>query len=396
MLKVLLAFSFQLSALSFISASCYPAWAESEAPKLTIGAQKAVYEAQQYMEKKEYMKAEENLKKFIEKNPQKPHYLMEFTLANALAMAGKNRAALDHYSVAANLYPSFAGVWQNMGKIYFDLKQYDEAGDCLVKGYEHSEKKAPSLLYYAAVSYIMAEKGEKAMPHLQRLASGELGPPKTEWLEAFLKVCMDLQFKEEAFEAIHGLIARNGRAPRWWKILAQFHLQQSEYEEAVAALTVYSYLTSPKKQDIILLGDLYNAVGVPLKAAEYYEKALGLENKPTDYEKLASAYMAAHKTAKAMDALDRALEETPTSALWFLKAQLLYEQESFSRAYEAFSQSACLDPRDGQALLLMGYCAYRVDKKDKAEAALQKAAGFPKQRKMATGLLKRISLVSRQ
>jgi|GEM_PF-4699920 len=84
MLKVLLAFSFQLSALSVISASCYPTWAETEAPKLTQGAQKAVYDAQQLIKKQDYSKAEQVILKFIEEHPQKPHYLVEFTLANAL------------------------------------------------------------------------------------------------------------------------------------------------------------------------------------------------------------------------------------------------------------------------------------------------------------------------
>ena len=35
-------------------------------------------------EKKDYLKAQGCLKEFIEKHPEKPHYLVEFTLANAL------------------------------------------------------------------------------------------------------------------------------------------------------------------------------------------------------------------------------------------------------------------------------------------------------------------------
>lgn len=139
---------FQLSALIFeLSASLCPAWGETEVPKLTPAVQKVVSETQQLIEKKDYLKAEECLKKFIKKNPKKPHYLVEFTIANVLAMTGKNKEALPHYRAAANLYPAFAAAWQNMGKIYFDLKQYDEAGDCLLKAYELNEKKGHSLLY---------------------------------------------------------------------------------------------------------------------------------------------------------------------------------------------------------------------------------------------------------
>lgn len=232
---IFLAFSFQLLALF-----SFPAWAESEAPKLTLEVQKVVYEAQQLMEKKDYLKAEGCLRKFIEKNRKRPHYLVEFTLANCLTMSGRDKDAVLHYRAAANLYPGFVAAWQNMGKIYFDLKQYDEAGDCLLNAYELSEKNDFSLLYYAAVSYIMAEKGEKALPHLELLASGEVGHPKTEWLEALLKVYMDLKFKEKAFAVVRRLIDENGDDPRWWKILAQLHLQQSDYKPAVAALVHHS------------------------------------------------------------------------------------------------------------------------------------------------------------
>ncbi len=318
-IKNLLLSALLLSALSFeLSASYFPAWAESEAPKLTLAVQKVVYTAQQAMEKKDYLQAEECLKKFVEKNSKKPHYLVEFTLANTLAVADKNREALQHYRAAATLYPNFAAAWQNMGKIYFDLKQYDKAGDCLLKAYELNEKKDPSLLYYAAVSYIMAKKETKALPHLEYLVSGEVGSPKTEWLEALLKVYMDLKLKENAFAVVRRLIDENGDDPRWWKILAQFHLQESDYKPAVAALTVHSYLTPLKKQDIVLLGDLTNTIGVPLRAAEYYEKALNLSNNVGDYEKLASAYIGAHRPAKAIEVLDRALEEKSTSKLWFI------------------------------------------------------------------------------
>ena len=391
--KFLLPSCFQLLASCFLlSASLCPAWAESKTPKLTPAVQKVVYTAQQAMEKKEYLKAEECLKKFIGKNPQKPHYLVEFTLANAFAMADKNRKALPHYKAAADLYPAFAAAWQNMGTIYFDLKQYDEAGNCLLKAYEINEKKDPSLLYYAAVSYIMAKKERKALPHLEHLVSGEIRAPKTEWLEALFKVYIDLQLKEKAFEVIHRLLDKNSNDPRWWKLLAQLHLQQSDYKKAVAALTIHHYLTPITRQDIMLLGDLTNAIGLPLKAAEYYEKALSHSNRPADYEKLASAYIAVHKMSNAIDALNRALKKKPTSRLWFMMGQVLYEEEKYKKALNAFDKSARLNPKDGEPHLMMGYCALHMDKNEIAERALKKATNFPKQRKMAKRMLNQLVL----
>ncbi len=397
---LLSALSFELSASCFIflafsfdlSASLCPAWAETGAPKLTPAVQKVVYEAQQLMEKKDYLKAEECLKEYIQEYPQKPHYLVEFTLGNVLALTGKNTEALSHYKTSAHLYPEYAPTWQNMGKVCFDLKRYEQAGDYLLKAYQMDKKSDLSSLYNVAVTYIMAKKERKALPHLEYLSSGDAGIPKTEWLEALLKVCMDLQLKEKAFQVIHRLLEKNGSDPRWWKILAQFHLQQSDYKAAVAALTVHSYLTCLKKQDIMFLGDLYNAVGVPLKAAAYYEEALNSinNNNPAIFEKLASAYIAAHRTAKAIEVLDRALEKKPTSGLWFMMGQVLYEQGNFDKAYNAFNQSARLNCKNGRAYLMMGYCALQMDKKEAARTAFQKATRFPKQRKVAKELLKQV------
>ena len=182
--------------------------------------------------------------------------------------------------------------------------------------------------------------------------------------------------------------------PRWWKILAQFHLQQSDYMDAAAALTVHSYIVSTNLnlQDLMLLGDLNSMIGVPQKAAEYYERALGMEKSPSNHEKLVSAYIVAHKPEKAIEILEAALKRKPTSELWFMMGQVLYEKEDFDKAYNAFGHSVKHDPKMGQAYLMIGYCALQAgrqaDRKDAAASALQKACRFPMQEKTARKLLR--------
>lgn len=381
----------KLSLLVLMCFVCCRAWAEGEAPKMSSAVHKVVYEAQQQIKKEEYLKAQECLKKFIEKHPQNHHYLVEFTLGNVLALMGKEREALSYYKASLDLYPDNAAALQNMGKIYFDLKKYEEAGDCLLKVYESNQARDPSVIYNVVVAYILAGKQKKALPHLEYLVSGQAGPPKTEWLEAMLKVYLDLQVKEKAFEVINRLLEKNGNDSRWWKILAQFYLDQGDNKKAIAALTVYSYLTPINRKEIILLADLNNYMGLPLKAAQYYEKALGFEDDPAIYEKLASAYIASHKPAKAIDVLGRAIKKRPTSKLYFMMGQVFYEQEDFEKSYQAFDKSFSLDHEDGQAVMMMGYCALQLENKHKAMIALKNAFQFPRQRKIAKELLKQVA-----
>ena len=387
-----------LSALSFeLSASLCQAWAESTAPKLTPGVQRVVYVTQKAIEGKDYDKAVQVLQTFLKKYPKRNHYLVEFTLANAFSLSGKDKEALFHYRLTVKMYPEFSYAWQNMGRIYFDQKRYGKAGDCLLKAHNVAQTGETSNLYYAAISYILAEEHNRALPHLRYLISGEAGTPKIEWLEAFLQVCMELHLEDEAFRAVNLLLAKDGDNPRWWKFMAHLYLRQNDYKKAVTALTIRSYLTTINRMDVMLLGDLNNAIGVPAKAAQYYEQAVILKDdtKPADYGKLASAYLAAHRPAKAEETLKWALKKTQTFKLGFMLGQIFYEEEKWSDAYQAFSRCASFKDGNGRSLLMMGYCALQMDKTVMARKAFQKATRFPKQRKTAREMLKQMTLLSR-
>ena len=119
-----------------------------------------------------------------------------------------------------------------------------------------------------------------------------------------------------------------------------------------------------------------------------------MESSPSNHEKLASAHIAAHSPAKAVEVLETALKQKPTSALWFMMGRVLYEKENFDRAYDAFGHCAKHDPKMGRAHLMMGYCALQADKKDAATSAFQKACRFPKQEKTAKRLLRHAANLS--
>jgi tetratricopeptide (TPR) repeat protein len=375
-----------------LSILCVPARVPGAPPEVSREVYEIVNKAQQMMKDEHYDKAEQILKHFIKTYPQKCHYLTEFTLANALSLSGKDNEALMHYRSTVALCPEFSYAWQNMGKIYFDIKQYIQAGDCILKGYEISETRDYSLLYFAAVSYCLAQEYKKALPHLTCLVSGEAGSPRVEWLEAFLQVCMELHLKDEAFRVVNLLLDKDGGNPRWWKILAQFHLQDNNYKEGVAALTIYSYLSPLKKDELLLLGNLSSTIGLPLKASHYYEQFISMHEdvQPADYERLASAYLAGHRPAKAEDTLRWALKETPTFGLWSMLGYVFYEEEKFDEAYRAFEQASHINRKDGKIHLMMGYCALQSDEKEKARTAFQEAARYSKQKKQAKKMLKQL------
>ena len=115
----------------------------------------------------------------------------------------------------------------------------------------------------------MGKRNAEALPALERLASGALGAPRQEWLEALLKTYMELGKGAKAAQTVKGLLARDQENPGWWKLLAQMQTRQHSYKEALSAWEVYATLagTIPAEEEI-LIGDIYSAAGVPLRAAQ--------------------------------------------------------------------------------------------------------------------------------
>lgn len=356
---------------------------------LSIGAARVLYEAQQLIDRKDYEKAARILEGFIEKHPKQDHGYVEFTLGNALYFAGKKEACLARFQAAVERDPGFGPAWVNMGQVAYDLKRYGLAAEALAKGFAHAEEKEknPDLLYYAAVAHIMDNHRERAAPILEALVSGEHGDPQKEWFQALLNVYLDLDLEAKAERLLSRMMVRYGDEPETWRLSYQFEANRKNYKMAAVDLTIYSYLKPLTREEAILLGDLYATIKVPLLACTHYEEAFSSGASPEEYARLASAYMAAHRTAEARKTLVEAVKRNPTANLWSLVGDLNYMEQDFEGAYYAFEESARLDPGDGRAYLMMGYCALQANRKEKAAEALERAKDFPKQRRMAKQLL---------
>ncbi len=336
-------------------------------------------------------KAESTLKDCLSRHPHIQDHMIEFTLANVLLLQDRKKEAVTHYRAALDLKPDYSPAWMNLGKTYYDLKQYELAGNALVRGYETSEEKEPETLFNACSAFLMVDQKEKAIPYLEMLVSGKLGPPKREWVQSLLRVYIDLKPAEKAEQMLGILVEKDADNPIWWHLSYQFYASQNDYRKAATCLTIYSYLTPLKRDEILILGDLFGAIGVPLQAARYYEQALESGGKPEEYERLISFLVAGHRLEKAREAAKRALKKGPTAKLWSLLGQIYYKQERYEVAFHAFSQSARLDPDNGEYPLMMGYCAIELEDRDKALSALRKASQFPRQRKVAKELLQQVA-----
>ena len=367
-------------------------WAKetSSEPPPTRTEQKVLHQAQTALSEKAYDKAKSLLVAHMSAHPDGVHYLVAFALGNVFSLSGDPAAALTHYKAAAEGAPKDAAIRQNMGKAYYDLERFEEAGECLSQAHALTDPADPNLAYQAAVAYIFAEKPAAALPLLEAITTGDAQPPKAEWFEALLKVYVDLKMSKQVLALARRLIGREGDSPRLWQALTHLYIEQRAYQEAAAAMEIYLGLVPGNREAIRQLGDLYHMAGIPLQAARRYEALLTDDAAASLYERTATAYMAAHQMDKAAAILRNGLDRRSTARMWWLSATIHFENEAYVQAYEAFEKSTRINPKYARAYLMMGYCALQYDRLGDARAAFQKAARSPKLRAEANRMIEQI------
>lgn len=350
----------------------------------------ALFKAQEKRDAGDYAGAAAEVQRFLEKNPQDDNYLLRFTLASDLNRAERPDDALVEYQRCVELEPRFAQGWLNLGELAYQLGQYNIAAEALTSGFEMHEDKPPSVLHFAAVSHIMNQRSDKAIPLLEQLTSGENGVPKMEWFRALLLAYIDTSNLEAGDAAVNRLVKWHGDEPDAWYLAFQFYSGMGDYRQATVALTVTGYLRPLTDAERVQLGDLYNVIEVPARAAELYSTVFGDSASMAQVERLASAYLAARDTDAALNTLTAALARQPMGRLWSLLGDLYYMERDYEDSYHAFEQIEVADPAHPRAAMMLAYCAIEMGDYQKAMAHLEYAAGFPAQEEKANELLLRI------
>jgi tetratricopeptide (TPR) repeat protein len=233
------------------------------------------------------------------------------------------------------------------------------------------------VLYYAAMARIMGHRPKEAATLLTQLVSGDNGDPKMEWFRALISVYLELEDKVHGGATVSAMLDQFGDDPDAWILAFQFSAATGDYSRAAAALTITGYLRPLAREEEMQLGDLYTAIEVPAVACSHYETALENGGDTHEYERLSSAYLAAHDSEHALETIQRALKKEPSVRLYSLLGDLYYIEKNHHGAYDAYQHCAALDETYGRAYLMMGYCALEMGQTDEAISKLERARDFP-------------------
>jgi len=398
---------------------------------LPYGVNLTLHKAQKFIESSQIPKAIELLETSLTRHKSGyDHYLVHFTLGNCCMLEKRLPEALVHYQASLKLKEDFPEAWLNLAKCFYDSAKFADAGRCFIRAYDTAESGQALTLYYAGLSWLQAKEPRKAsdilqklidthdtadphfdwkealvqayidsdrprnaLPYIEELSEKTTGKKKKQWQEIRLFQYMSLQMNDRAKTYAGFLVKEYPLQSKWWKILAQMHLTEHDYESGLTTFTVYSFLAPLNEEEMLLMAELNTAVDIPVQAAEWYER---LNQKEPDLDttcRLAQCYLNLHDSPRALETVQNAQKRYDSKKLNMLKGQILFEMKRYAEAMTAFESITASHPDQGDAWLMMGYAAFNAEQFQKAKTAFNRASTFTSHRATAKRFLKQLEAI---
>lgn len=406
------------------------------AESLPVRTQMALVKVRPLFEAGEYSKAIQILTEFRDKKKGDndrtyDHAEINFALGNCYMLFDQLQEAKRYYARTVSRDPEHLHGWQNLAKAEYELENFTNASKAFYKSYELSGKTEAKLLYYTAVTellagrpdsslghfdtlltthpeaillqwkesliqaLIQAGKPRRALPYMVELAENYTGKKQQRWQELLLQQYLSLEMRKDALQLAQQLTRNHPNHATWWKALSHVRLQQGRYDKAVAALTVYSYLGPMKKDEEKLLADLYMQQGVPQKAVISYENFSKLEEDEDVLEALVRAYLTLGHTRLALEKLNSFTHKLPAQKRAMLLGEICYQQKDYTQAATHYKRAAESKGKETpRAYLMAAYSYWQQGNTTAAEENFTEAARSKRYKKEAEKAITQLASLS--
>jgi tetratricopeptide (TPR) repeat protein len=415
-----------LKTLFFLTAAAIglasPAQAALKTDDIPMAARLVLARAAELMNQKAYERAIQALTAFQQRGNPAPqpgvpdpkgyhHAVIYLFLGNCHLMRKAYLPAEEALSQAVARDPELVEAWLNLAKTCYEEQKYARAAECFEIAYERSHPANAESLYFCALSHLAANhcaaavdvfqrlfqkhpdritlhwKGHyarallaagrprRALPLIRSLAEQSSGEEQTRWREMLLYQFIRLDMRSQALAYATELTRSESTRAKWWKALAHVHLSNGSARQALAALTIYSFLTPLSSEESKLWADLNLEVDIPAQAADRYNELLRHHPDKRTLQNLVLAYRRLDRSDQALAALERYVPEAKSADLLMLKADLLYDLKRYPEAEATYRCVARIKtPLAGKAWLMAGYAAWQSDDLKASRDAFEKAS----------------------
>ena len=293
-----------------------------------------------------------------------------------------------------------------LGQIVLGAEEYEEAKRLLEFWIANTESEPPgaNLFSLAYANYMTGDLPRAEMFIERAINSGDRA--NNSWYQVYYQVLFEQKKFAKALVVLHGLIDTDPNEPRYWRMLANHHMQVEEAKKALAAMGIaYQQDMFDQTADLKRVASLYGYVEVPEKAARLTEEWVAqgrVEEDADTLRRLGDLWMLARDRGKAKDYLRRAGDANRDPKTFELLGSLYFEDEEWTRAHASFKRVLESEGRrddDGDLLIedplrihmLAGISAMRAGMKPEARVSLTRAMDDPGLRGQARALLKKLN-----
>ena len=355
---------------------------EAKVADLPKEAIKAMYIAQQALQEKNYNQAIKALETYMAAASQ-PVPLPAFQMLG-YAWYEKNEPEKTRqvYEKAHQAFPDNAEMLQNYTILTYETGNLKKAGKLFEELYRLKGSNSPEILYQASGVYYQAEQFEDAKRVLAQLLTSK-APKEPKWYEDMIAVCVALNDRPGIEKWVKVYLEKDPSQSRYWRLLAQTHLDRDEYALAASSLEIAYRLENAKPNEWKELSDLYMYLNAPFMVIRCLKKAFD-NNIPEEQKiRIAGLYAKTQRFDEAISWLDAAYRETPSPRLLFEKGRILYDAGRYKEAIQQFDACTKADKKMGDAFILAGFAAWNMQAFEKARSFFAQATSLPKYREQA-------------
>ena len=259
--------------------------------------------------------------------------------AQAAEQQGDTVTAIEKYRRMIRLAPHLAAAYNNLGRLYFNQRDYKDAEPVLEHGL-HINPAMPTASIMLGLTYFELGENEKAEPLLRRAVRAD--PSNANLQLSLAHVLLNLGKSDEATRDLHEYVKKNPKDQQAWYLLGKTYLQMSEealgqvnkidpnsfvahevageidqsmhnYDGALVEFKKAVDLAPQQPGSHLRLANVYWVMGKWGSAQAEFRTVLALN--PNDCVarwKLANSILAAHgSTEEALDNLNRSIGSCP-------------------------------------------------------------------------------------
>lgn len=303
---------------------------------------------------------------------------LDYTLANLHFQAGNTSEAIEAYKAALDKFPGFARAYKNLGILYVQSGDFDNALSALLKTASLGTMDG-SLL--GLIGFVYLNTGETASAlDAYRLAL-IFEPDSRDWKLGKAQCLINIGENKEAISLLDELISVNPDDTSLLMLQANAFIGEGEQMKAAANLQIVDELGKSTGTSLTLLGDIFINRGAADLAVAYYIASLELDDLSQDRLMRTIRALSMRQAWKELDQLISATRTTignslspaEETKLLNYEAQVAMGVNDDDRAAGILTEVVKSDPLNGQALLLLANYYSKQGEREKAVIHYERA-----------------------